>query len=251
MADITPLLADRWSPHAFDKTHVISEDQVQLLLEAARWAPSAMNRQPWSFVVGVRDDDVFARLRPAIEGFSDWALDASAIILGAYQNAGSEPDYALYDLGQSMAHLTVQAEALGLHVRQFATFDRPMAGRAFNIAAPWEPIIMAAVGLPAPGQKPEGRARKPAWAPNRPGQRLPLRTRGCHNGRPGSRPAPIEDARHRGWSACWEKSAYEWWDCCWFPRISPGGHVPTGGRTFPIGHEPQDVRCVVSRPHDQ
>ena len=161
MADITPLLADRWSPHAFDKTHVISEDQVQLLLEAARWAPSAMNRQPWSFVVGVRDDDVFARLRPAIEGFSDWALDASAIILGAYQNAGSEPDYALYDLGQSMAHLTVQAEALGLHVRQFATFDRPMAGRAFNIAAPWEPIIMAAVGLPAPGQKPEGRARKP------------------------------------------------------------------------------------------
>lgn len=161
MADITPLLADRWSPHAFDATHVISDEQVELLLEAARWAPSAMNRQPWSFVVGVRDSDTFARLRTAVSGYSDWALDASALVLGAYENAGTGPDYALYDLGQSVAHMSVQAEALGLHVRQFATFDHAGAAREFGIAAPWRPIIMAAIGLPAPGQKPEGRSRKP------------------------------------------------------------------------------------------
>lgn len=139
----------------------MSAGQVGVLLEAARWAPSAVNRQPWGFVTGLRGDEDYRRLEPCVRGHSDWALGASALVLAAYQTSGSRPDYALYDLGGAVAHITVQAESLGLKLRQFATFDRALAAREFAIAAPWEPIIMLAIGVPAPGVKPQGRERKP------------------------------------------------------------------------------------------
>lgn len=161
MATINPLLAGRWSPRDFDETHVLSSDQIKLLLEAARWAPSAINRQPWSFVVGRRGDAIHTRLAKAVRGYSDWALGASALVLAAYEGGQSDPDYALYDLGSAVADLTLQAESLGLHVRQFATFDHALAAREFGIASPWRPVITVAVGKTVPGVEPQGRERKP------------------------------------------------------------------------------------------
>ena len=69
-----PLLASRFSPTRFDTTHVVSRDDTDLLLEAARWAPSAGNSQPWAFVVGRRGDDVHARLVRHLRGsVAGWA----------------------------------------------------------------------------------------------------------------------------------------------------------------------------------
>lgn len=161
MTQITPLLAQRWSPRAFDPTHVLTEQQMESILEAARWAPSARNLQPWSFVVGMRNDPIFEKLKECFMGYSDWAADASAVILGAYQDTDVPVNYAFYDLGQSMADLTVQVEAMGMHVRQFANFNHQLAGTIFDMTSDWHPIIMAAVGLAAPGQEPKARQRKP------------------------------------------------------------------------------------------
>lgn len=161
MTELTPLLAGRWSPRGFDETHVVSVEQIESMLEAARWAPSAMNRQPWAFVVARRGDPQRDLLDDAARGYSDWALGASALILAAYRTSDTDPDYALYDLGGAIAHLTVQAEAEGLHVRQFISFDHQLAAQQFAIKPPWRPVTMIAVGIPASGLHPQGRERKP------------------------------------------------------------------------------------------
>lgn len=157
---MTPLLSGRWSPRGFDQTHVLGSEQVECMLQAARWAPSAMNRQPWAFVVGRRGEPVYERLEKVIRGVSDWALGASALVLAVYRTEGSEPDYALYDLGGAVAHMSIQAEAMGLHVRQFASYDHEGARTEFGIGRDWTPVTVLAVGIPAPEAAPVGRERK-------------------------------------------------------------------------------------------
>lgn len=63
MTDISKTLRNRWSPRGYDPTAVVTEDQVTALLEAARWAPSAYNHQPWKLIVGVRGDETYAKLQ--------------------------------------------------------------------------------------------------------------------------------------------------------------------------------------------
>lgn len=127
MPELHPVLAARWSPRAFDPDAELTADELTSLLEAARWAPSASNSQPWRFVVGLRHDDthkrIFANLAP---GNQRWAGTASALLVAAHvsTSAGGAPlRHAAYDVGQAVAHLSVQATATGLHVHQMAGFD--------------------------------------------------------------------------------------------------------------------------------
>ncbi|PZF97520.1 hypothetical protein C1I99_15395 [Micromonospora deserti] len=126
MADLTSLLAFRWSPRSFDPTAELTPAEASALLEAARWAPSAGNGQPWRFALGHRDDDTWKRILVNLpERDQRWAARASALLLAAHLRPDAEPArYAAYDLGQAVAHLTVQATALGLHVRQVLDLDR-------------------------------------------------------------------------------------------------------------------------------
>lgn len=161
MADLTPLLAIRWSPHSFDPTAELTPAETSSLLEAARWAPSVGNRQPWRFVLGHRDDETFKRILVNLPARDQrWAGRASALLLAAHlaDPAGhtAQPTghaggadlagHAAYDLGQAIAHLTVQATALGLHVRQVLDLDR--AGLAADLDLPPDvrPYAAAAVG---------------------------------------------------------------------------------------------------------
>jgi len=137
---LTPLLRDRWSPRVLDDTHVLSDEDLLLLLEAARWAPSTGNSQPWSYLVGRRGDDTFARLVPTLSrGNARWVPRASAVLVSLRQVApapGEEPGtyaYAAHDTGQAAAHLTVQAAALGLVVHQFAGFDHDAVAAEFGV----------------------------------------------------------------------------------------------------------------------
>jgi nitroreductase len=144
MADLTPLLAIRWSPRSFDPTAELAADHASALLEAARWAPSAGNAQPWRFALGHRDDETFKRILVNLpERDQRWAQRASALLLGAHLTgtAGN-----LYDLGQAVAHLTVQATALGLHVRQLVDLDRPGLGADLDLPAGVRPHVVVAVG---------------------------------------------------------------------------------------------------------
>ncbi|MGW5667503.1 nitroreductase family protein [Micromonospora sp. NPDC003776] len=150
MADLTPLLAFRWSPRAFDPDAELTGDEAASLLEAARWAPSAGNAQPWRFALGHRQDETWKRILVTLpEADQCWARHAAALVLGAYTDAGAgggSVERATYDLGQAVAHLTVQATALGLHVRQLTRFDRAGLATELDLPAGIRPLVVAAVG---------------------------------------------------------------------------------------------------------
>lgn len=159
MPDITPLLRQRWSPKTFDPTHTVDDEQVSLLLEAARWAPSARNVQPWRFILGRRGDQVRARIEPHVAGKSAWALDASLLVVNIYDVWRPGLDLAIYDLGGAVAHMSVQGEALGLHARQFASFDVDALQREFGIERPYAAATITAFGVPPEGFRPDDRTR--------------------------------------------------------------------------------------------
>jgi nitroreductase len=170
-----PLLAARWSPTTFDPGHDVTVDEVDLLLEAARWAPSAGNSQPWAFIVGRRGDPVHERLVRHLRGSArPWAASAGLLIANLAHRYVEDTDwdyseFSLYDLGQAVAHLTFQASALGLAVRQFRAFDREAIAAEFAVPVHWEVSTMAAVGrgvaaddgADAEAQAPPARARRP------------------------------------------------------------------------------------------
>ncbi|WP_265442936.1 nitroreductase family protein [Flexivirga meconopsidis] len=153
---IDPLLRDRRSPSVFDPTHTLDDSQLASLLEAARWSPSWGNTQPWRFLVGRRGDASHARIVAALSrGNRQWAPAASAILIGLRQ-VGAEPDdpkgglrtydYTAYDLGQSAAHLSVQAVSMGLAVHQFGGFDHDAIAAGFAVPPQWEVLSGIAVG---------------------------------------------------------------------------------------------------------
>ena len=150
-----PLLAARWSPTTFDASYELAESEIEALLEAARWAPSAGNSQPWAFIVGQRRDATHARLvRYLARSSGAWAPGASLLIANLAHRYVEDTDweyseFSLYDLGQAVAHLTEQAQALGLHVRQFRAFDRAGLAAEFAVPQHWEVTTMAAVGRAA------------------------------------------------------------------------------------------------------
>lgn len=154
------LLAHRWSPRGFDQTHTLDDHAVTALLEAARWAPSSNNSQPWRFLVSRRGEDAFDRLAGILTpGNRSWAPAASALILVAAETvdvAGRRMPFALYDTGQAVAAFTVQAEALGLSVHQMGGFDSDAARHRFDLDPTVTPVVVVAVGRHDPGaQLPE------------------------------------------------------------------------------------------------
>lgn len=151
--DIHPLLRDRVSGRSFDADHVLSEEDLGRLLEAARWAPSAGNSQPWSFLVARRAEPSFERMAALLSrGVALWASAASALVLTLHRVGHDEDptmtysDYAAYDLGQAVAFLTVQAQAMGLAVHQFAGFDHAAMAAAFEVPDSWELTTGVAIG---------------------------------------------------------------------------------------------------------
>lgn len=127
MPELHPLLASRWSPRAFDPVAKLTLAELSSLLEAARWAPSSANSQPWRFLVGLRDEETHKRIFANLDASNQrWSGDASALIVAAHVTNGTHGrplPHAAYDLGQAVAHLSVQASALGLYVHQLGGFD--------------------------------------------------------------------------------------------------------------------------------
>src|SRR5215470_9491898 len=150
MVPVHPLLAERWSPRGFDRSHELGDEDLARLLEAARWAPSAGNSQPWRFLVTQRGepghDRLFAALSP---GNQAWAGAASALILVAARTAGDDGQpqpWALYDTGQAVAALVTQAQADGLSVHQMGGFDTDAVRAGFGLADALTPVVVLAIG---------------------------------------------------------------------------------------------------------
>ncbi|SEK92878.1 nitroreductase family protein [Streptacidiphilus jiangxiensis] len=151
---IHPLLAERFSPYAFEPGPV-ADRELTLLLDAARRAPSAGNSQPWGFLPVRPGEAAHDRVVPYLARSSArWAVDAGLLVVALARRWVDDPEityseFADYDLGQSVAHLTVQAQALGLQVHQFRAFDLDGLTAELKPLPGWEIVSMLAVGRAA------------------------------------------------------------------------------------------------------
>ena len=147
---VLDVLAGRWSPRAYDAEAPIDEAKLASALEAARWAPSAMNLQPWKFIVARRGTSEHAAISQTLMGFNQaWAPTAAVLIVAiavTHDAAGNEIPTALYDLGQAMAHLSVQAHHDGLVVHQMTGFDPVAVAEHFGLAPNERPFTVTALG---------------------------------------------------------------------------------------------------------
>ncbi len=173
---IHDLLRRRWSPRAFSDRRV-DPAIMRSLLEAARWAPSSYNEQPWSFIVATKDDPVeFGRLLSClVEGNIQWAQHAPVLMVSvarlSFEDDGKPNRHAFHDVGLAVANLIVQATALGLVVHQMAGIFPDKMRELYGIPEGYEAVAGIALGYPGdPQSLPEG-LRKRELAPR---ERKPL-----------------------------------------------------------------------------
>ena len=121
------------------------------MLEAARWAPSASNIQPSRYIVARRGSQSFGLIHDALMGFNKaWADAASVLIVNVAElaiDADRENPWARYDLGQAVAHLTIQAQHEGLHTHQMGGYDSAAIYAAFGLADTQAIVSITAVGV--------------------------------------------------------------------------------------------------------
>lgn len=167
---IHDLIHNRWSPRAFaDKG--VSPDVLKSLFEAARWAPSSNNEQPWAYLVATKDDtENFAKLLGVLVEFNQaWAKHAPVLAMAvaelAFAKNNTPNRNAQYDVGAATALLTMEATSRGLGVHQMAGFDADKAREVFTIPSGWDPLAAIAIGYPGdPATLPE-RLRERELAP--------------------------------------------------------------------------------------
>jgi nitroreductase len=149
---IHELLKKRWSPRAFDERPV-EADKLLSLFEAARWAPSSNNGQPWRFLVAGKENKAeYDRLfNCLVEGNQKWAHRAPVLLLSVAKlqfEDGSPNRHALHDTGMAVENLAIQATALGLVTHQMAGFLIDRARMDCQIPEGYEPVAMMAIGYP-------------------------------------------------------------------------------------------------------
>ncbi len=151
--DILSLIRERWSPRAFDLSRPVSREAQLQLFEAARWAPSSANEQPWRFTVADRfvNPEAFQALLGALDDSNQsWAQYAPVLLVVSaspmHEKYGVPNAHAWYDTGQAVMLMSMQATAMGLGLRQVAGFDAERARIAAKIDAPFTPVIMMAIG---------------------------------------------------------------------------------------------------------
>jgi nitroreductase len=148
---IHELISRRWSPRAFSELPV-EPDKLLSLFEAARWAASASNEQPWAFLVATREDakNHDGMLSVLVDFNRSWADKAPVLILSLahmrFEKNGRPNGHGLYDLGQAVASLSLQATALGLTTHQMAGFNVEAAREHFAVPEGWEPVSVIALG---------------------------------------------------------------------------------------------------------
>lgn len=140
----------RWSPRAFASSPVAPE-MLQQVFEAASWAPSAMNEQPWRYLYAHHaDQPAFQQLVDCLlPGNQPWARHAAVLVLALakthYDNGTANPA-ALHDVGMANANLILEATALGLHGHFMGGFDQAKAKETFQLPDGLQPVVMVALG---------------------------------------------------------------------------------------------------------
>jgi len=155
---LTPVILERWSQYAFDPEAVLSAESVLTLFEAARWAPSSSNIQPWRFIAGVNRDETHAKLASCLdEGNRLWAPDASLLVCCCasltHPRTGMENPLARHDLGISLGFILLQATHMGLACHPMGGFSKEKARELFGLPGDIDPMSMIAIGMPGDPEK--------------------------------------------------------------------------------------------------
>jgi nitroreductase len=151
---INELIVNRWSPYGFADRPVSAADLCSLF-EAARWAASSYNEQPWSYIVATRQDaEEFKKvLSCLVEGNQAWASAASVLALGCtslnFTRNGQPNAAAIHDLGLASANLCLEATARGLNVHQMIGILPDKAREVFKIPEGMRPLTGLAIGYAA------------------------------------------------------------------------------------------------------
>ncbi|HTN74162.1 MAG TPA: nitroreductase family protein [Pirellulaceae bacterium] len=152
---ILDAIAHRWSPYAYDPRPV-EGDKLLSCLEAARWAASSYNEQPWTFLLAQRTDQAaFATMLGCLlEANQAWAQHAGVLLLTVTcQNfkLNNKPNrVCVHDIGLAAGNFVVQAAALGLQAHQMAGVDLEKVRQTYNIPAGYDPVTAIALGYPLP-----------------------------------------------------------------------------------------------------
>ncbi len=145
------LFKHRWSPRAFSDRRV-EPATLRSLLEAARWAASCANEQPWNFIVATQDEpQEFERvLNCLVEGNIGWAKNAPVLMISVarlnFEKSGGVNRTAYYDVGQAVAQMALEAVAEGLEIHQMAGIHVDKAREVYGIPPGWDPVTGIAVG---------------------------------------------------------------------------------------------------------
>ncbi len=147
---VNEVIAIRRSPRSLDEQASISDVDLLGILEAARWAPSAFNGQPWRFFVGKRGDATFDQILSALAEFNQgWAKNASALILVAAQptrdDGSIHADYQ-FDCGLAVAQLVIETHDRGLVAHQMTGFDKDKARANVEMTSELVPVVVIAIG---------------------------------------------------------------------------------------------------------
>jgi len=165
MEKLHQLITDRWSPVAFDSKEV-NFDQIHQLFEAAKWAPSARNSQPWRFIFATKKMSEYQTLLGLMdEGNQLWAKSAPLFVMplaqmiSTYKNRPNR--LASYEVGMAVGNLLVQATAMGLMVHQMGGYDLERAKAELIIPTRYEPMSIMAIGYKGdPSQLPQDLAAR-------------------------------------------------------------------------------------------
>lgn len=160
-APVLSVIAERWSPRSYDANHKISAAEVTSLLEAARWAPSANNLQPWRFSVIKREDALFADLvQHGLKGWNQaWAPNASAIIIVSAvvaDNDGKQNAFAAFDAGLATQNILLEATHLGLAAHVLGGIEADWLDEALDLDDNIKPLVGITIGKAAPATELEG-----------------------------------------------------------------------------------------------
>ena len=148
---IHDLIKQRWSPVCFDSRKVESA-KLGSILEAARWASSSYNEQPWNFIIATKDEpQLYNKLLSCIvEANQKWAKNAPVLMLSVTQltfsRNGKPNKHAWHDVGLAVGNMVIQAQSLGLYLRQMAGFIPEKARELYNIPSDYEPVSAIALG---------------------------------------------------------------------------------------------------------
>jgi nitroreductase len=164
---IHDVIARRWSGRAFERDRPVAREQLEALLEAARWAPSCYGDEPWRYLVWdrFRDEAAWNKAFDCLgEWNRKWVKNAPVLLLATadslFQKNGNPNRWGSHDTGAASENLCLQAVALGLMAHPMGGFEAEKIRRAFDIPARYTPLTMIAVGHPAAADILEGEYRE-------------------------------------------------------------------------------------------